>query len=211
MTLVNYFDSNRLMEFDTVSFDKNINWGNDFWKVTDGENVCYHYNIGFPSSVSDNYKFPVSDSLERIWISDFKVFTELFPMKIHLPEKNIEIILKGNGLIDIRTSWMNNDYDGRNAELYNDVGPKRLFERKNPFEYFRTRTKTMDSLGVEGIGGHSFGNVITIVLKDELEFIDYLPDNLLIKESYRSVFDSVISKGIKINKNWVWRKAGMTL
>jgi len=204
-SLINYFDSSRIKEFDTVSFDKNTNGGINFWKVISKGGVCYTYKIGFPNLLRDTNLLE-ADNLERISILDSKLFARHFPMTVNLPDENIDMILNKNGLIDIRASWDNSDYNEKNDILFLSVEPMSLFKSKNPFEYFKSRTKTMDSLGVEGILRYPFGNLTTITIKDEQEFIDYLPDNLFIKDSYRHKFDSVIAKGIKINKNWVWRK-----
>ena len=64
----------------------------------------------------------------------------------------------------------------------------------------------MDSLGIESISGYGTGNFITIEVKPEQGYLDYLPDDLFVQENYRHIFDSVIATGFRINKNWVWRK-----
>lgn len=129
-----------------------------------------------------------------------------FPMSIKLPEINIDLVLRKDGMVDMCPSWMN----GRDVHVeefeFPLVNQTELFPVQNPFEYFAARTKTMDSIGIKGIYRHSTGNFITVTLTPENEYLDYIPDDLAVKPHYRNVFDSVIATGHRIGKNWVWRK-----
>ncbi|MDI3320654.1 hypothetical protein [Pinibacter soli] len=206
LSVINYFDSNRIKELDTVKFEKNINGGNNYWRVADSGNISFTYQRSFPDRTNFDYALLVSDSLERIWISNRFVFSRFFPMKIKLPPKNIHMILNQNGLIDIKLSWVNNNYDEQHDVLFSAVEPDSIFISTNPFDYFKARTKTMDSVGIEGISKPTFGNIFIIELKGGKEFLDYLPDNILIVDNYKHTFDSVISKGTRIDRHWVWHK-----
>ncbi|GAO44728.1 hypothetical protein [Flavihumibacter petaseus] len=208
LTLMTYFDSSRLAEFDTVSFTKNIPRGSNFWMVTDGETYSYTYQHSFPGSFFEDYTFPVADSMERIWISNHALFVKSFPLKVELPDKNLEMIMNGNGLIDISVSLYSMDCEEKAPLLYSAMDPKALFAETNPFGYFRKRSKTMDSLGVEDIGGppSSMGNYITLQVKGQPGYFDYLPGKLVMKDSYRHYFDSVVATAKRINEHWIWRK-----
>jgi len=214
--IINYFDSNRLKEFDTISFQKNANWNNYNWVMTSPSGklrrISYTYCIGFGSMAAKDYKFPAKDSIDRIWISDHQNFNKLFPLKLQLPEKNIELLLNKNGLIDCRISWDNNNYDEKTALLYKSLRQESLFVNRNPFEYFRSSNKTMDSLGIFEIGKNGPTNSIAIVLKPNQESLEYIPTNLiidsidLIADSInRHRFDSITSTGKRIEKNWILR------
>jgi hypothetical protein len=205
--IITYFDSNRIKEFDSVSFEKKINWGNNYWRICDTQSVCYEYQVGFPSRVDNDYKFPVSDSLERIWVSDSNLFNRVFPMSKSLPpNKNVDLILNKNGTVDGKISWMNNDYDEKKDVIFNSIKSEVLFQKENPFTYFETRTKTMDSLGIQSILQQRFGNHILIELKPQQEYLYYLPNNLFIRKESKHFFDSLMTTGLRIDKNWVWVK-----
>lgn len=203
--IIKYFDSNRIKEYDTVKFDKKVNWGNNFWQVATQEVIAYNYETGFGYMADSGYTFPVEDSLERFWVSDVKLFNKKFPMRVTLPNNNIDIIRLKNGLIDCSLNSFNISYKIDHNRLF-ITDEKALFLQTNPFDYFRSRTKEMDSLGVQSISGHSAGNWITITLNTQKDYLDYLPANLIVEETYRRIFDSIITTGIRLNKNWVWRR-----
>jgi hypothetical protein len=204
-SLINYFDSNRLKEFDTVSFEKTVNWGNNSWIIADRKYVCYQYRIGFPNAVDSEYDFPASDSLERISIYNHQLFNTNFPLSITLPEENMEMILNKDGFVTCLLPYFDNGIPYTKI-VFSSMSENVLFRSTNPFTYFKSRTKTMDSLGIEFISGHSTGNFITIDVKTEQGYLDYLPDDLYVRENYRHLFDSTIATGFRINKNWIWRK-----
>lgn len=210
ISLINYFDSNRIKEYDTVKFDKKINWGNNFWQVATQGYIAYNYKTGFNEVADSGYTFPAVDSLERFWVTDVELFNKKFPMRVKLPNDNVNIIRLKNGLIDCRLNFLSHNYKKEHDRLFT-MKEKEFFLQTNPFDYYIARTKEMDSLGVESIVGFPAGNWITITLSTQQDHLDYLPPNLIVKESYRRIFDSVIATGVRINKNWVWRKKAATV
>jgi hypothetical protein len=207
VNIISYFDSNRLKEFDTISYTKDANWHNHLWKIGDTEVEIYSYRIGFEHHANQDYTFPEKDCLERISIGSIKKFAFDFPLNISLPDKNLEMILNKQGLVTCEVDYMNHDYNEKTKIIFKDLNPDSIFSVRNPFAYFKSRSNKMDSLGISEVERHSWGNFITIALKNNDEYLDYLPDNLSIdpKYKYKKVFDSVIAKGFKIDKNWVWR------
>ena len=214
--IINYFDSNRLKEFDTITFQKNENFSSYNWVMTSPHDklrrISYRYCIGFGDRFEDGYDFPAKDSIDRIWISDHANFNKLFPLKLPLPEKNIDLLLNKNGLIDCIISWMNNGFDEKTALLYKSLKQESLFVSRNPFDYFRSRNKIMDSLGILEVGKTGPINSIRIVLEPDQEILVYIPTNLII-DSIDSIvdsinrhrWDSIFSTGKRIEKNWILR------
>jgi hypothetical protein len=214
--IINYFDSNRLKEFDTMTFQKKENWNSYNWKITSASNklrrISYTYGIGFGDRAVEGYEFPPKDSIDRIWVSDHANFNKLFPLKLPLPEKNIDLLLNKNGLIDCRISWKNNNYDEQTAVLYKSLRQESLFVSQNPFDYFRSRNKIMDSLGILEIGKYGPSNSIRIVLEPNQEILVYIPTNLIIDSIdlivdsiNRHRLDSIILTSKRIQKNWILR------
>ncbi|MEO6252500.1 MAG: hypothetical protein ABIO79_04310 [Ferruginibacter sp.] len=217
--VINYFESNRIKEFDTITFQKNDNWNSYNWVMTSASGrlrrISYTYGIGFGSRAPEGYEFPAKDSIERIWISDHISFNKFFPINLPLPEKNIELLLNENGLVDCRISWDNNNYDEKTALLYKSLKQDSLFVNQNPFAYFRSRNKIMDSLGIFEVHKNGFSsNSISIVLKPDEEILEYLPKKIIIDSSFRNSIidtlfrrrlDSIILIGKRIEENWILR------
>ena len=41
--IIKYFELASIKEFDTISFEKQINWGNNKWRIGDTSKICYEY------------------------------------------------------------------------------------------------------------------------------------------------------------------------
>jgi hypothetical protein len=171
--------------------------------VADSGIIAYTYTIGFIGIVPADSSG--EDSLERIEILD-ESFARSFPMKVHLPGFYGEMILRKDGKIDILSTWMEEVQKGRRDTIFKALAMDGVFRKSNPFEYFRARTKTMDSLGIRGIQQNPASNGITVTIKEGEEYLEYLPDDLIVLDSYKNRFDSILATGKRINKNWVWLK-----
>lgn len=200
--VIDYFDSSRIREFDSVEFKLKNNDNRYDWIFCNHQGImAFQYSIGWVGQISDPRD--AKDSLERFWVLDISYFSSLFPMSIALPDRRVEIERKQNDAVRVQSD-SNYNFTYGDTTRYDELKPEQFFLERNPFTYMAKRNRIMDSLGIISIAPQFGTNMVLIAISPRQEYLFHRPDRVIGDSRQIDYLDSVLAIGQKVDRNWTY-------